>query len=194
MCRLAVPGVQAYILDQHMQPVPVGVPGLLFIGGPYVTRGYLNQPAKTAAVFVPNPFSTDAGEEDRLYNTGDVFKWLADGSLEFLGRRDGQVKLRGFRIELGEIESVVLRWPRHAVQACCAVVREDAPGQKRLVAYVVCAGAAAGRCGVVCASVACGRVCAVVHGSFGVYAASQFADEQQRQAGSQELAGSTSCT
>ena len=131
-------GVRAFILDQHMQPVPVGVPGLLFIGGPYVARGYLNQPEKTAAVFVANPF--DRG--DRLYNTGDLFKWLPDGSLEFLGRRDGQVKLRGFRVELGEIESVVLRWSRLVVQSCAVAVREDVPGQQRLVAYLVCAGAA----------------------------------------------------
>ena len=131
-------GVQAYILDAYMQPVPVGVTGMLYIAGPYVARGYLNQPAKTAEVFVRNPFSQDP--EAIMYNTGDVFRWLPDGSMEYLGRRDGQVKLRGFRIELGEIESVMLRWTRRGVRACAAVVREDQPGQKRLVAYVEVGG------------------------------------------------------
>ena len=129
-------------LNQHMQPVAVGVPGLLFIGGPY-RHPRLPQPARQDRRRVrgqPVQLPRTGGQSRPAVHTGDVFKWLPDGSLEFLGRRDGQVKLRGFRIELGEIESVVLRWPRHAVQACCAVVREDAPGQKRLVAYVVCAG------------------------------------------------------
>ncbi|HVB38802.1 MAG TPA: amino acid adenylation domain-containing protein, partial [Vicinamibacterales bacterium] len=119
------------ILDDRMNPVPVGVPGDLYIGGDGNARGYLNLPDLTAASFVPDPFGRPG---DRLYRTGDLARHLADGTMEFLGRRDNQVKLRGFRIELGEIENVLGAIP--GVRETVVLVHEDRPGDKRLVAYV----------------------------------------------------------
>ncbi|NEP60335.1 MAG: amino acid adenylation domain-containing protein, partial [Symploca sp. SIO2G7] len=124
---------QLYILDQHLQPVPIGVPGELHISGVGLARGYLNRPEKTAETFIPNPFSDELGS--RLYKTGDLACYLNDGNIKLLGRLDHQVKIRGFRIEPGEIEARLTQHP--IVQESVVIVREDQPGDKRLVAYVV---------------------------------------------------------
>lgn len=127
-----LPNIQTYLLDQNLQPVPIGIPGELYIGGVALARGYCYQPNVTAEKFIPHPFSQQPGS--RLYKTGDLAKYLPDGNLEFLGRIDNQVKLRGFRIELGEIEAILAKHP--LVRQAIAIVRED-QGEKRLIAYVV---------------------------------------------------------
>jgi hypothetical protein len=128
-----VANVQAYILDRWLQPVVVGVPGELYIGGRGLARGYLHRPALTAEKFIPDPFSDRPGQ--RLYRTGDLVRYRPDGRIEFLGRLDQQVKLRGYRIELGEIETVLARHP--AVQEAAVVVRDLATERQSLVAFLV---------------------------------------------------------
>jgi len=133
---------QIYILDPWLQPVPVGVPGEIYLGGAGLAVGYLNRFGLTAERFIPNPFlSTEGGIDDvqhaslRLYRTGDLARYLTDGNIEFLGRVDHQVKVRGFRIELGEIETALTRHP--ALREVVVLAHTDATGNKRLVAYVV---------------------------------------------------------
>jgi amino acid adenylation domain-containing protein len=148
-----IPNAQLYLLDAHLRPTAIGVPGEVFIGGAGLARGYLDRPTLTAARFVPNPFGDcrvqsaehrlDQSTSDdrlsaigyRLYKTGDLARYRPDGAIEFLGRIDQQVKLRGFRIELGEVEAQLLQHP--AIGAAAVVVREERPGDPHMVAYVV---------------------------------------------------------
>ena len=127
-----VANTRLFVLDEHLEPVPVGAGGELFIGGVGVARGYVNHSALTAEKFIPDPFSASGGE--RLYRTGDLVRWHNDGQLYFIGRLDHQVKLRGYRIELGEVEKAIESHPK--VKQAVVVVREDQPGAPRLVSYV----------------------------------------------------------
>ena len=126
-------GVRAYLLNQHLAPVPPKVSGYLHLGGATLARGYQNRPALTAERFTPDPYADEPGS--RIYNTGDVSRWLADGNIEFLGRLDHQVKIRGFRIELGEVETVLNSHP--AVKETVVMAPEVGPGERRLAAYLV---------------------------------------------------------
>jgi len=134
-----IANTQAYILDRHLELVPIGVSGELHIGGAGLARGYRNRSELTAERFIFNPISQEASA--RLYKTGDLARYRSDGNIEFLGRRDNQVKIRGFRVELGEIESVLMKHP--AVKTAAVVVREQTPGDKRLVAYTTLRGVSA---------------------------------------------------
>ncbi|MFL5542519.1 MAG: condensation domain-containing protein, partial [Longimicrobiaceae bacterium] len=126
------PGARAYVLDEALRPVPVGVPGELFLGGSGVAQGYAGKPGLTAGRFVPDPFAGVPGA--RMYRTGDRARWRAGGEIEYQGRLDAQVKLRGFRIELGEVEAALAAQP--GVREAAAVVAEPVPGSRRLAAYV----------------------------------------------------------
>ena len=128
-----VANTQIYILDARLNPVPIGISGELHIGGIGLARGYLNRPELTAEKFIPDPFSNQPGA--RLYKTGDLARYAPDGSIEYVGRLDSQIKLRGFRIELGEIEAVCRNHP--GVDEAAVLVKERSPGEKSLVGYVV---------------------------------------------------------
>jgi amino acid adenylation domain-containing protein len=134
-----IANTQVYILDANLEPVSIGAAGELHIGGIGLARGYLNQPDLTAQKFIPDPYDKTPGA--RLYKTGDSARFLPDGNIEYLGRIDQQIKLRGFRIELGEIEAVLGKCP--GVRQAAVILREDNPGDKRLVAYMIAASGAA---------------------------------------------------
>ena len=135
-----IANTQIYILDDALNPVPVGIPGEIHIAGAGLARGYLNRPALTAEMFIPDPF--DAGTSGaRLYRTGDRGRYLKNGAIEFLGRRDHQVKIRGFRVELGEVEAALRE--TFCLGDVVVIAREDVPGDKRLVAYLACRGVTA---------------------------------------------------
>ena len=128
-----IANTQIYILDEYLAPVPIGVVGQIHIGGDSLARGYLNQPELTAEKFIYHSFNGEPAR--RLYKTGDLARDLPDGNIEFLGRVDNQVKIRGYRIELGEIEVVLAQHP--SIQHAVVLAREDSPGERRLVAYLV---------------------------------------------------------
>ena len=134
-----IPDLRVYLLDRHHSLVPIGVAGEICVGGAGVAKGYLGRKALTAERFVTDPFSEDL--QAKLYRSGDLARWLPNGELEYLGRIDNQVKIRGFRIELGEIEAVLAQHP--SIQQAVVLAREDSPGDKRLIAYVVTADGSA---------------------------------------------------
>ena len=169
-----IANTQFYVLDDRGRPVPVGVPGELHIGGDGVARGYWGRPELTAEKFVADPFRQDP--RARLYKTGDLVRHRPDGTLEFLGQRDTQVKVRGFRIETAEVEHHLKHYP--GVTDCIVVAREDSPGDRRLVAYLVAAPPAPGAGGVAPLPV---RQTAFLHGALGVRPPGAIAVDPQRQ-------------
>jgi amino acid adenylation domain-containing protein len=132
-CR--IPDLQIYILDRDRQPVPIGVPGEMYIGGAGLARGYLNRPELSRERFIPNPFKIQNSDSERLYRSGDLARYLTNGDIEYLGRIDHQVKIRGFRIELGEIEAVLSQHP--TVAESVVLTQEQESSERRLVAYIV---------------------------------------------------------
>jgi aspartate racemase len=128
-----IANTKIYILDSHLKALPIGVPGELYIGGTGLARGYLNRPKLTREKFIPNPF--EKSKDNRLYKTGDLARYRSDGTIEFIGRIDNQVKIRGFRIELGELEMAIAQHPN--IEQTVVIAREDNPGDKQLVAYIV---------------------------------------------------------
>jgi aryl carrier-like protein len=132
-----VANTEIYILDSNLQPVPIGVKGELYIGGERLARGYLNRPELTQEKFISHPFNNPKSQiqNPKLYKTGDLARYLPDGNIEFIGRIDDVVKIRGFRVALGEIESLLVQHPDVICQV--VILREDQPGHKQLVAYVV---------------------------------------------------------
>jgi acyl carrier protein len=128
-----IANTHVYLLDQRLQPVPVGVPGELYIGGAGLARGYLKRPELTTERFIASPLNGQSSV--RLYKTGDLARYLPNGEIEFIGRNDDQVKIRGFRIELGEIESVLTEHP--GIGSAVVVARDNGMGDKRLVAYII---------------------------------------------------------
>ncbi|MCT7951957.1 amino acid adenylation domain-containing protein [Ancylothrix sp. C2] len=128
-----ISNTQIYILDQHLNPVPIGIAGEVYIGGEGLAKGYINRPELTAEKFIS--LNLPENKQSRVYKTGDIARYLPDGNIEFLGRADNQVKIRGFRIELGEIESILNQHPD--VQNAAVIVREEIPGEKNLVGYIV---------------------------------------------------------
>jgi acyl carrier protein len=128
-----ISNTQGFVLDHRGRPLPAGIPGELHLAGMGLARGYLGRPDLTAEKFIPDPFSVEPGA--RMYRTGDLARFLPDGRVDFLGRMDHQVKIRGYRIELGEVEAVLNEYP--LVKTCVVVAREEADGDKRIVAYIV---------------------------------------------------------
>jgi acyl-coenzyme A synthetase/AMP-(fatty) acid ligase len=139
-----IANTQLFVVDRNMQPVPVGIPGELLVGGVGLSRGYLNRPEMTAEKFIPSPFKRRemimySGVDDVLYRTGDLVRYRQDGDIEYLGRIDNQVKVRGHRIELGEIEAVIRKHSEIGnvkINEVVVIVREDIPGDQRIVSYL----------------------------------------------------------